>query len=110
MALQHGLYQCQAQAHAGDAWMAAFVQALEGLEQMALLLRRDARALALSRLDDAVSVKAFLQDLCTPAELEAMTDRWRVVPLLLSSRCSRSRHSAIGRSAVRRRPLRSTQV
>ncbi len=44
--------------------------------------RLDALALALSRLDDAVSVKAFLQDLCTPAELEAMTDRWRVVPLL----------------------------
>lgn len=28
-------------------------------------------------------VRAFLEDLCTPAELEAMTDRWRVVPLLL---------------------------
>ena len=26
---------------------------------------------------------AFLRDLCTPAELEAMADRWRVVPLLL---------------------------
>ena len=40
-----------------------------------------ARALAvLTRADD---VRAFLQDLCTPAELEAMTDRWKVVPLLL---------------------------
>ena len=40
-----------------------------------------ARALAtLSRPED---VRAFLQDLCTPAELEAMSDRWRVVPLLL---------------------------
>ena len=40
-----------------------------------------ARALAaLSRPDD---VRAFLLDLCTPAELEAMSDRWRVVPLLL---------------------------
>jgi TrpR-related protein YerC/YecD len=39
------------------------------------------RALAgLSRSED---VRAFLQDLCTPAELEAMSDRWRVVPLLL---------------------------
>jgi TrpR-related protein YerC/YecD len=28
-------------------------------------------------------VRAFLEDLCTPAELEAMADRWRVVPLLL---------------------------
>lgn len=40
-----------------------------------------ARALAaLSRPED---VQAFLEDLCTPAELEAMADRWRVVPLLL---------------------------
>ncbi|MFT4255850.1 MAG: YerC/YecD family TrpR-related protein [Pseudoxanthomonas sp.] len=34
---------------------------------------------ALSRPED---VQAFLEDLCTPAELEAMADRWRVVPLL----------------------------
>lgn len=27
-------------------------------------------------------MQAFLRDLCTPAELEAMADRWRVVPLL----------------------------
>ena len=45
--------------------------------------RLDALALALSGLGgDPGAVKAFLQDLCTPAELEAMTDRWRVVPLL----------------------------
>jgi TrpR-related protein YerC/YecD len=42
----------------------------------------DALAQALSGLAEASAVKAFLQDLCTPAELEAMTDRWRVVPLL----------------------------
>ena len=42
----------------------------------------DALAQALSGLADAAAFKAFLQDLCTPAELEAMTDRWRVVPLL----------------------------
>lgn len=35
---------------------------------------------ALKRPDE---VRAFLQDLCTRAELEAMSDRWRVVPLLL---------------------------
>lgn len=35
---------------------------------------------ALARPED---VHAFLEDLCTPAELEAMADRWRVVPLLL---------------------------
>lgn len=46
-----------------------------------LSLQALARTLAaLSRPED---VRAFLQDLCTPAELEAMSDRWRVVPLLL---------------------------
>lgn len=27
-------------------------------------------------------VRAFLEDLCTPAELEALSDRWKVVPLV----------------------------
>lgn len=38
---------------------------------------------ALAGLDSAQDVAAFLRDLCTPAELEAMADRWRVVPLLV---------------------------
>ncbi len=38
---------------------------------------------ALASLAEAGQVRAFLEDLCTPAELEAMADRWRVVPLLL---------------------------
>ena len=38
---------------------------------------------ALAGLAKPEDVRAFLQDLCTPAELEAMADRWRVVPLLL---------------------------
>ena len=38
---------------------------------------------ALAALGQAGEVRAFLEDLCTPAELEAMSDRWRVVPLLL---------------------------
>lgn len=42
-----------------------------------------ALAEVLARLKDAEEVRAFLQDLCTPAELEAMGDRWRVVPMLL---------------------------
>lgn len=42
-----------------------------------------ALAKALAGLDQAADVAAFLEDLCTPAELEAMSDRWRVVPLLL---------------------------
>ncbi|KAF1719170.1 YerC/YecD family TrpR-related protein [Pseudoxanthomonas wuyuanensis] len=38
---------------------------------------------ALAALTQAGDVQAFLEDLCTPSELEAMADRWRVVPLLL---------------------------
>jgi TrpR-related protein YerC/YecD len=37
---------------------------------------------ALACLRDVNEVRAFLQDLCTPAELEALIDRWRVVPLV----------------------------
>src|SRR6478735_5133688 len=43
----------------------------------------DGLARALASLDRPADVKAFLLDLCTPAELEAMADRWKVVPLLL---------------------------
>jgi TrpR-related protein YerC/YecD len=38
---------------------------------------------ALVALRDRDEMCAFLEDLCTPSELEAMCDRWRVVPLLL---------------------------
>ncbi|MEL1264739.1 YerC/YecD family TrpR-related protein [Pseudoxanthomonas putridarboris] len=44
-------------------------------------LRALSQALALLARPEAV--RAFLEDLCTPAELEAMADRWRVVPLLI---------------------------
>jgi len=37
---------------------------------------------AFAALERPQDVQAFLRDLCTPAELEAMADRWRVVPLL----------------------------
>ncbi|OKL46189.1 hypothetical protein BSR29_08030 [Boudabousia liubingyangii] len=33
----------------------------------------------LAKMTSELEVKAFLEDLCTPAELEAMSDRWRVV-------------------------------
>ena len=42
-------------------------------------------ASALLALRSPQEVRAFLEDLCTPAELEAMTDRWRVVPLLIDN-------------------------
>lgn len=37
---------------------------------------------ALLALGDADEAVRFLRDLCTPAELEALADRWRVVQLL----------------------------
>lgn len=37
---------------------------------------------AISKLDDANDIKRFIEDLCTPAEIEAMVDRWRVAQLL----------------------------
>lgn len=47
-------------------------------------IRAAARTLseALLSLETAQETKAFLEDLCTPAELEAMVDRWRVAQLL----------------------------
>lgn len=47
---------------------------------------------ALAALDRPEDVGAFLEDLCTPAELEAMVDRWRVVPLLLKGVAYRDIH------------------
>ncbi|MBA2656276.1 MAG: helix-turn-helix domain-containing protein [Tatlockia sp.] len=37
---------------------------------------------AISLLKNEQEALAFFTDLCTPAELEAMADRWVVVPLL----------------------------
>ena len=37
-------------------------------------------------------MRAFLRDLTTPAELEALTDRWRVVPYLLQEMAYREIH------------------
>jgi TrpR-related protein YerC/YecD len=52
----------------------------------------DALALAFAKLNKAGDVRAFLEDLCTPAELEAMSDRWRVVPWLLQGTPYREIH------------------
>lgn len=35
-----------------------------------------------SRLQDAAECRAFFKDLCTPAELQALVDRWQVVGYL----------------------------
>lgn len=47
-------------------------------------LQTAARSLseALLTLKTPLEVKQFLEDLCTPAEIEAMVDRWRVAQLV----------------------------
>lgn len=47
-------------------------------------LKTAARSLseALLSLENPREMKQFLEDLCTPAELEAMVDRWRVAQLV----------------------------
>ena len=55
---------------------------------------------ALLSLRSAVEVRAFLRDLCTPAELEALTDRWRVVPLLRRGLPYREIHDHTGVSVT----------
>ena len=45
-------------------------------------------------------MKALLDDLCTPAELEAIADRWRVVPLLLEETPYREIHDRTGVSVT----------
>ena len=47
---------------------------------------------ALLSLKDADEMDAFLRDLCTPAELEVLVDRWRVVPYLLDGVSYREIH------------------
>jgi TrpR-related protein YerC/YecD len=37
---------------------------------------------AVLKLKDVAECRAFFQDLCTPAELQAMKDRWAVADLL----------------------------
>ena len=54
----------------------------------------------LTRLGSADQVQAFLEDLCTPAELEAMVDRWRVVPLLKDGKPYRQIHDLTGVSVT----------
>jgi TrpR-related protein YerC/YecD len=47
-------------------------------------LKTAARSLseALLSLNTSREVRNFLEDLCTPAEIEAMVDRWRVAQLV----------------------------
>lgn len=59
-----------------------------------------ALATALRGLRAVEDICAFLEDLCTPAELEAMTDRWRAVTLLLRGLPYRDIHALTGVSVT----------
>ena len=52
----------------------------------------DSLCRALLALEGVAEMRAFLRDLCTPAELEALVDRWRVVPYLMQGVAYRDIH------------------
>ncbi|MFT3807333.1 YerC/YecD family TrpR-related protein [Arenimonas sp.] len=51
---------------------------------------------ALLTLQSAEECRAFLRDLCTPAELQALADRWAVVGLLKAGLPYREIHKQTG--------------
>lgn len=55
---------------------------------------------ALMGLQSVDEYRAFFQDLCTPAELQAMKDRWAVVELLAEDMTYRAIHDRIGVSVT----------
>ena len=55
---------------------------------------------ALLALKSETECQHFLDDLCTPAELEAMIDRWSVVPLLGDGLPYRQIHDLTGVSVT----------
>jgi TrpR-related protein YerC/YecD len=55
---------------------------------------------AIRALESPEELRRFLVDLCTPAELEAMADRWAVVPELAEGRAYREIHDRTGVSVT----------
>ncbi|KTC86487.1 YerC/YecD family TrpR-related protein [Legionella brunensis] len=55
---------------------------------------------AISLLKDKDEALSFFTDLCTPAEIEAMADRWEVVPLLRNNIPYRTIHEQTGVSVT----------
>lgn len=60
----------------------------------------DALFRAILSLDDVHEIRNFLKDLCTPAELQALVDRWRVVELLQQNLPYRRIHELTGVSVT----------
>ena len=52
------------------------------LDSRAEIAAEDELFNAVLKLKDIAECRAFFRDLCTPAELQAMKDRWAVVELL----------------------------
>ena len=59
-----------------------------------------ALAQALASVDNPDQMTDFLTDLCTPAEIEALADRWSVVPLLTDGLSYRAVHEQTGVSVT----------
>lgn len=55
---------------------------------------------AISLLQTQQETHLFFADLCTPAELEAMADRWQVVPLIREGIPYRTIHEQTGVSVA----------
>ncbi|HET7844923.1 MAG TPA: YerC/YecD family TrpR-related protein [Xanthomonadales bacterium] len=55
---------------------------------------------AMLSLETVDELRAFLRDLCTPAEIEALSDRWRVIPWLRRGMAYREIHDRTGVSVT----------
>lgn len=55
---------------------------------------------ALVALQDTVEIRRFFEDLCTPAELQALVDRWQVVEYLERDLPYRKIHDLTGVSVT----------
>ena len=55
---------------------------------------------AISLIQSIEEAKKFLQDLCTPSELQAMADRWRVVDEIKAGKPYRQIHDETGVSVT----------
>ena len=54
----------------------------------------------LAHLDNSNEIQQFLRDLCTPAEMQAMADRWRVVDPIKAGTSYRAIHANTGVSVT----------
>ncbi|MGV6851324.1 MAG: YerC/YecD family TrpR-related protein [bacterium] len=63
-------------------------------------LRKSSLCEIMQSLKTSAECEAFLQDLCTPAELEALADRWHVAPLICDKIPYRKIHEMTGVSVT----------